>query len=428
MKTLTYLPLVTCSLVLIGCSVSYDITMKPVEGGLERTTSVTGSLSTFEKESLTNVFGEHREEHNLFQKKSNVWEGVVNNEWDDGIGGLGSWTKLTSPLGSVETFMESFGGNANIAEYVETLMFVIEASEKEVQKHLQEVLVNNPLLEKVQILLKDRILNDAKDLALMVLSNTDYFSDKDAPKEQPRNNESDQMRFHVNFLWQRGWLNNNEAPLYLYSWINSWSAPSDLSEIENIVCNALELDIQNAEDAKQIRELIKKITPLFSDEYAKSLWGKIKETIAANGYDGPQFIIMSDIFSKAVGFNYELITTLETETKPVTTNGVWDEQTNTLTFTMDSIPQSAGYFMLPTLWHAAWEFPNSTYQEKIFGNKILIDELMYFNTAWHEGTETARSKVHTFLTLRGQDREAGRPWETKKILRECFVILRNINP
>ena len=85
------------------------------------------------------------------------------------------------------------------------------------------------------------------------------------------------------------------------------------------------------------------------------------------------------------------------------------------------------YFNPPTLWYAAWEFPIIKYQEKIFGNKILFDELMHFNVAWDEGTETTRSKVNTFLTLREQDRAAGRPWKTKKILSECMIILRNFN-
>ena len=423
MKTLNYFPWVICCFASIGCKVGYDITMKPIDGGLERTTAVTGSLKQFEKDSLTNVFGEHREERMFARKTVSIWEGVVNAEWDDGIGGLGSWTELTSPLGSVEIFMESFGGNASIAQYVETLMFTIEAGEREVQKHLEDVLANDPLLPKVQTLLKGRILSDIKDLVLMVLSNMDYLENEDTLDGQPRNADYDQIKFFVSFLWQRGWITDDKASLYLISYDTTEGEP----EVENIVGIALGLDKRNAQDAKQLRNLIEKITPLFSNEYTKGLWEKLEETIIANGYDLHQFKVTNQKISRTIGFEYELIARIETETKPVTTNGVWDEPTNTLRFTMDSIPQGAGYFNPPTLWYAAWEFPIIKYQEKIFGNKILFNELMHFNVAWDEGTETTRSKVNTFLTLREQDRAAGRPWKTKKILSECMIILRNFN-
>ena len=405
--------------------------MKPVDGGLERKTEVTGSLKKFEKDSLTNVFGTYREERAedaqqiwfSAPKTASIWEGVVNAEWDDGIGGLGSWTDLTSPLGSVEIFMESFGGNASIAQYVETLMFTIEAGEREVQKRLKEVLANDPLLPKVQSLLHDRILPDTKDLVLMVISNIDYLADEEIFDGQPRNVEYDQIKFLISFLWQRGWIKNNKASLYLHT----YHTLNEKFEGESIAASALGLDKRNAQDAKQLRNIIEKITPLFSEERVKSLWEKMKETITANGYDVHQFEISNQKFSRALGFKYELIATMKAETKPVTTNGMWDEPTNTLRFTMDSIPQGAGYFKQPTLWHAAWEFPNIRYQEKIFGKKILFDEFLYFNTAWSDGTETARSKVNTFLTLRGQERAAGRPWKTKEILGECITILRNFN-
>ena len=258
----------------------------------------------------------------------------------------------------------------------------------------------------------------------MVLSNMDYLTDEETFDGQPKNVEYDQIKFFMSFLWERGWIKDDKASLYLNTY-NTFDV--EKSEGENIVGSALGLDKRNAQDAKQLRNLIEKITPLFSEEYAKSLWEKMEETITANGYDLHQFKISNQKFSRTIGFEYELIARIETETKPVTTNGVWDEPTNTLRFTMDSIPQGAGYFKQPTLWHAAWESPNIRYQEKIFGNKILFDELMYFNTAWREGTETARSKVNTFLTLRGQDRAAGRPWKTKDILGECMFILRNFN-
>ncbi len=405
--------------------------MKPVDGGLERTTAVTGSLKQFEKDSLTNVFGKHRKERAVdFPKRFmspppdvTIWEGVVNAEWDDGIGGLGAWSELTSPLGSVEFFMESFGGNASIAQYVETLMFTIEAVEREVQKHLEEVLANDPLLPKVQTLLHDRILNDTKDLVLLVLSNIDFLVSKDTLDGQSRNVEYEQIKFLVSFLWERGWITDDKASLFLIS----YETTDENLEVENILGSALGLNKHNAQDAKQLRNLIEKLIPLFSEEYAIVLSKKVEEKIIANGYDFHQFKVTNQKISRTIGFDYELIARITTETKPVITNGVWDEPTNTLSFTMDSIPQGAGYFTTPTLWYATWESPNITYQEKIFGNKILIDELMQFNVAWNEGTETARNKVSTFLTLRGEDRATGRPWKTKDILGECMIILRNFN-
>ena len=112
MKTLNYLPWITCCFISIGCKVNYEITMKPVDGGLERKTEVTGSLKQFEKDSLTNVFGTYREERAegaqqiwfSAPKTASIWEGVVNAEWDDGIGGLVADARIVKAAGHISVF------------------------------------------------------------------------------------------------------------------------------------------------------------------------------------------------------------------------------------------------------------------------------------------------------------------------------------
>ena len=424
MKTLNYLPWITCCFISIGCEVNYEITMKPVDGGLKRKTVASGLLDQFEKDSLTNVYGQHWVEPNKSRgggEKVLVWEGVVNSEWKDGIGGLGTWTDLTSPLGSVKIYMESFGGDVRIAEYIETLFIALEAAEEEIQKHFEDTLAQNPLLPKMQTLLHDRILTDAKDLALMIVRNLDYLGNVYTFNE--RGTESDQIKFIISFLWQREWISDTTASTLLHSY-------NSLNEEylgKKILSNALGIKLNNSSEALQFSKLITALTPLFSEEYTISLWNNMEETITANGYDFQQFFIINQQLLRTIGFKYELFARFESETKPTITNGKWKDQSNTVTFTMDSIPQGAGYFAPPILWHAAWEFPNTKYQERIFGEKIIVDDLMLFNAAWVEGIETARSKVNTFLTLRGQDRAAGRPWKTKDILSECMMILRNFN-
>jgi hypothetical protein len=79
---------------------------------------------------------------------------------------------------------------------------------------------------------------------------------------------------------------------------------------------------------------------------------------------------------------------------------------------------------MPTvLWQAIWEFPNTDYQKEIFGQKILLNELLSFNIAWRQATEDAKNEVNTFLTLKKLERREGRYWSHEKIIDECISIL-----
>ncbi len=425
MKPIKIFLWLTIFLIVVGCKVDYDITMKPVDGGLKRTTTVRGSIGTFETDSLTNVYGEQKTipdtKRRVGSKGVSVWNGVVNNEWDNGIGGLGSWIEIVSPLGSVKIFIETIGGDASVAENIEAILLAIEAAEATVQEHLAYILNDDPLLPKVQTLLRNRILPDTKDLALMVIGNSAYFQDEDTFDGVARDPNYDQIKFLASFLWQRGWITSDKAAMYTLPF--HYEKFNTDFEAMIIIGRALGLDISKSEDAQKISMLVEKLAPLFSEEFALTLLKNMEESVTDNGGDFSRLHLTYDCFLRLILHDYKLVARIESETRPTTTNGQWDNQTNTVTFTLDSIPLSAGYFMPTVLWQAIWESPNTDYQKKIFGQKILLDELLSFNIAWHQATEDAKSEVNTFLTLKKLERSEGRFWSSKKIIGECISIL-----
>lgn len=425
MKPIKISLLLAVFLIVVGCSVDYDITMKPVDGGLKRTTTVRGSVATFETDSLTDVYGERKmlpdPKRRWGRKSVSTWYGVMDNEWDDGFGGLGSWTEITSPLGSVKIFMETFGGDASVAENIEAILLAIEVAEVALQERLADILIDDPWLPKVQTLLHNRILPDTKDLALMVMGNSAYFRDDETFDGVARDPNYDQIKFLASFLWQRGWITSDKAAMY--------TVPFYYEEFDGnyeamiIIGRALGLDMSTPEDAQKISLLVDKLAPMFSEEFGSTILKNIEESVTDYGGDFSRLYVTSNCFLRFIGYDYKLVARIESETKPTTTNGQWDNQTNTVTFTLDSIPQGAGYFMPTVLWQAIWEFPNTDYQKEIFGQKILLDELLSFNIAWRQATEDAKNEVNTFLTLKKLERREGRYWRSEKIIDECISIL-----
>jgi hypothetical protein len=157
--------------------VEYKITMRPVDDGLHRTTVVHGQLEPQEEQRLTEVFGEPEQDserslmavNNENTRMVLTYTGEVRGDaWADGLGGLGSWSEVISPLGSATIFMESFGGDARVAEDLVALLHLLDVIEASIQERLTETMEDDPLLPTMQSVLHNRVLPDAKDLLLML--------------------------------------------------------------------------------------------------------------------------------------------------------------------------------------------------------------------------------------------------------------------
>ncbi len=95
-------------------------------------------------------------------------------------------------------------------------------------------------------------------------------------------------------------------------------------------------------------------------------------------------------------YTYEV--SLNCGSKPISSNGKWDEQTKTLTWSATTPEGSSGW---NTFFYAAWSTPNKQFQTEHFGKLVLKGENLAEYCLWREGLsqEDAEEWDSFLLTL-----------------------------
>ena len=419
-------------LLLVGCTVKYEITMTPVDGGLQRETVVAGSETDNAENLLTKVYGESAEktvnppDGMMFgPTKEHTWSGSVSgSRWEDGLGGIGSWREIESPLGPTTVFMESIGGDKSIATEIQMHLFAMDVTEDFIQGKLAVHFEGDPLLPKMQTLLHDRILPDAKDGALMVLNNWGTFANEE--------NESTQRldEFVTSFLWQRGWIDNAEANMFVLGLsernnVGSQLPPEDSLFWSHLIMKALDLPM-NDSGVTRVRTLLVQLEELFTEEFFVQLTNHVHAEIDATGGSSANYQVAFESLTKAMGYKYSVDVILECHQKPDVTNGEWDEKTKEITFYIESSPSSLGILAPPVTWIAYWGNADPNKQKDVFGSIPLHgSELVGFCLAWDNASERNREKVLTSLATFKTKRKKGDMVDAQTEIAYCIHVLTN---
>jgi len=389
--------------------------MRPVDDGLHRTTVVHGQLEPQEEQRLTEVFGEPEQDserslmtvNNENTRMVLTYTGEVRGDaWADGLGGLGSWSEVISPLGSATIFMESFGGDARVAEDLVALLHLLDVIEASIQERLTETMEDDPLLPTMQSVLHNRVLPDAKDLLLMLWGQA--YQPSDASSDTNDASVDQWTTLYMSFLWQRGWITSDEAAMLLNTGKDMSAGMGKFFE-DRCFARALDLDIGSADDKQKFDQLKEQFSVVFDE----SFWDSIKKKVDAEFGDRIRLLTSIALRSPKV------TATLEAKTPPTLTNGTWDEVHKRVIFKLDKPPLAVGFITPPVNWRAIWVEPNATTQNELFGQVIVTGEhLIAFCLGWQNATKSAREEVQEFLGAVGSDSIA-----SKEIIIECLRII-----
>ena len=229
---------------LAGCTLRYDVEMKPQGRSLHRSITVNEEVLDAELESLRAALGPERIEvgdaHETPPQRFGPADldrmaaaglpgsratltfssDTGSGPWSDGFSGLGAWTTYDSPLGTATCFLECIGGDVDLAGDLLHLQTAIDAAVREARLHVQEVLDGHPLRTRLLSLLRNRIHPDARDavtLAWVMIMGRQMLpsgsaGDDDADRGLLREH-ADKVLVEAStaFLWQRDWITTNEA-------------------------------------------------------------------------------------------------------------------------------------------------------------------------------------------------------------------------
>jgi len=410
-----------------GCTVRYDLTLRPSGSSVQTEITVDEGLHDEELEVLRRAHGAHHvDTSDSLSTQFFFADSKTGERWADGFAGQGSWQQYHSPLGSADCFIECLGGDVDLMTDLLLLQDGIEIVFRMLETQIRESLEGHPLKGRIIQVLRDRMLPDARDAAIMLWAKT--ISEQLLPVEQHSGSDHKLQRLdqHIDgkihdavvaFLWQRNWINADESILLV----------QDRNFLEVILIRAA-LRALNLPMNEKSFTLLGEAWTQFKDSTPRDFGEVLADTVMHEMAQRPRLAV-------ALASSLELFTTrevdvrLEMRQRPSQTNGRWNASTKQVVWSLDSAPMSSGLTTPPLCWWATWAYPNAAAQENTFGHVALTGtDLIAFCLAWNTASESARNEAAKIIdrfanTRHGTDLEI----DPEIVVRDCMELLFQSN-
>ena len=410
------------TVMMTGCNLQYNVTITPDGPSLHRETTVSSEIEPHEIEALSTALGlpeRQTEGADTPQSKTILtFHSVESGDgWPNGFGGQGSWQLIDTPIGSAHCFLECLGGNTHIADDLVALQDGVDAVDVLVRRQLRTSLQGDKMLPKMLNLLRQRIVPDARDLAVMGWALV--FAREVLPPAKMRDAahdfESRLQEAAVAFLWQRDWITAEEAAALLAT------AGDGLSDMTpRILARALGMNM-NRNWREQMQTLQERLEEAFPEDFDKQLTEAFTKAVGEHTR-----LAVAWAATAAILTSREVTVRLKAATKPAITNGRWDENLSVVEWELETAPLAVGITAPPLCWSATWAKPNATAQDSILGH-VGIDgrDLAEFCLLWNMSTpsqhEAVRDVLNSFAKARsGTNIKA----EAADLLGECMAMMR----
>jgi len=412
---------------LAGCQLDYNIEITPEGETLHRETTVSSSIEPHEVSKLTAAFGDPERstsgEGAPDAKTMLIFNGSVSGDgWSDGFGGRGVWETIDTPIGTAHTFLECIGGDTHIADDLAALQDGIDAVDTLIRRQLKHSMQGDKMLPKVLNLLRQRVVPDAKDLAVAawaIAYAQQALPEKDilgTDPSQGRLGEFFERRLQeaaVAFLWQRDWITADEASMLA-------AERSDLNDIyDRILARALGMKLTGDWQA-QLEAFQKRFDDAFPKGFDKQLTKTFTKAVGEHTRLAVGWAATTAFLTKR-----KVTVSLKSATEPVITNGTWNKALGAVQWKLATAPLAVGVTAPPLCWSATWAKPNATAQDSILGH-VGIDgkDLAGFCLAWKictpERQQAVRDVLNSFARARsGTDIKA----EAIDLLGECMELM-----
>ncbi len=366
-----------CCIPFCGCDeYEYTIRMEPDGGRINR--RIICSRNT--PEDVRTRLGELYDR----QPDPNTFEGSFGETLPKDIGGFGKYVRLDNPMGRACLYLERLQGQDDQALDVEKAFAGVDHLVDLFVHWLRTELEEHPNFEKLRVFCDERLREDIKNLSLF-----SWVHDR-------ASGEPDEVFVRVVlYLYERDYFTLDD--------VGRMSVSTDRAEFALSYFRRMVAEKLQCADDETAREELEFL------QDPNTLTASINRFIASDGFldrltiearertGDPDFVLdpcdipekmddlpdmLSDIFFLDIfGPSGDKVTVeLACPGEPFETNGKWDEQSRTLTWSDRSKPDE-----LPFLCYAVFGLANEAFQQRHFGRVIIRDDQLLQYSFWYKG-------------------------------------------
>ena len=382
-----------------GCSYDYQVQMGIKKNGVLTSVSTNAPLMPVEETHLEKTFGKPQTK-TQGKPMSSYPDKLMNGIWEDGFGGTAMLKKYESPLGTTHVYMNMMGGDIQLYEDQKLMHDCLDMLLDMTAAHIRAAAQDKQLAGKIAKLADGQLRADLHDiLSVMVGANMaakmfdeldpDSFRSKEMQKKISRKMAS----VLTAFLYQRGWINEDEAAI-LSSDTMGTSVSSDL--LMASLFRAIGLPVTGKNMRKVSDEMGNCLNPDFGDKLRAALTEKCK---------GHPHLQVAVNHASEILTSYRFDRSMQTGEwgKPNLTLGNWNETTGTVSWSSDVSPWSIGLLSAPTTNFAVWTLPGKDAVKTSFQKPLSDDQLAILCVLWSNADKTRQDEAMKLMTDKTTD-------------------------
>lgn len=368
-----------------GCEEErYSIEMKPCGEEVERKLVCSKNLPDDKRKRIARLYEK--------QIDPNTFWGRFNENLPNDVGGAGFYTCFLTNMGKVNIYSERFRGNDDLNGTLEQAWLVVDQYIDLLIGWLEYELGNEPNFVNLRTFCDNNLRRDCKNLI-------SYFWLANTPSDYKSSAQEEVSMRMVHYLLERGYFTLKESPQIIQRFEDNYEqecvclahrfVADKMGYSDPIIADKQLAFLSDSEHAEKSAERYIATTDLY-----KQLWEAKKQSENDPNADPPDLDIgdiVGDIgFFKLnlFGSTPEIALKLACDSKPLSTNGRWDEKVRQVIWS-SSISEPNEF---PTFFYAFWSNPNKKFQEQHFGCVVLSDEDLLQYCIWRKSLDGEKTK------------------------------------
>ncbi len=327
------------------------------------------------------------------------------------IGGAGSYTNVSTSLGSAGFYVERFRGNDDPAGVAAKRLQAADQLTDLVIGWAQEQFGKEAHFQDLRRFLDVRLRQDLKNFSSYFAPVFDGYATQRpgmSAEESSKASEQALEEFGIRFgqyLVERGYLKSSDVPGVLRLFV-----VSDERYPTRLLQRLLAEQLKIADSAPRPESLTRLADPaalagswedylVKSDYYKAKVQEAVKVKSSVPPADKPNpSDVTGDLFFTVAGLKFDLfgntedhlVVKLALTSPPIRTNGRWDETLQQVLWD-SNLESGTNTSRLPVLCYASWSDPDANFQKAHFGRVILTGDNLQQYCLWFAGLESKRA-------------------------------------
>jgi hypothetical protein len=397
----------TSLVLLVGCDYDcFEVEIKPEGEAFQRKLTCwhqggerSEEVQRMDEQKLARIAALYGTRESPEGAKKQVFSGRFTDKAPADVGGAGSYTRLTSPLGTASFYVERFRGHDDLETQLTQRRRAADELTGLLEGWLTAELGSEPGFPKLKQFLDGELRQDLKNLGVY------EWAGSMAEERLKKSDEEFFFRAGL-YLWERGYFTPREIPV-LYRSLDAGDYQAVLRHVQRLLARKLGVaDDQPVPDALGFMNDVNRLKASFEKYVRTTKW--FRERLARwkekadqdksgrkpkepTPEDMAEDLVLQGIGESAEFWsqgNDSVKIRLLCGEKPYSTNGKWEQSTSGVVWNCTLKPNRA----LPAVFFAAWSTPDRKFQEDRFGKVLLQGEDLSEYVAWHRALKPEEAK------------------------------------